>query len=207
MAVAESMNQNKVKNPAAVALGKLGAGKPKNYSKEELAKRTARLKGLKKTLLLALAAGALAGNARAGVVEYQGMFISDQDAARFGLSVSTPTPAPASEDPYHVVARLAQKAAKTPEAEQARARLLQMHAPLPVHPAGGDFIDDTLAYSKLLTAFLKTHPIPGRIPSEKSMNLFDLLQTAAIAEGYGEYAGFVTEVAKQLEDTGALTQQ
>ncbi len=31
------------KNPAAVALGKLGKGKPKKYSKEEIKKRTKRL--------------------------------------------------------------------------------------------------------------------------------------------------------------------
>jgi hypothetical protein len=45
------MTTKLTKNPAAVALGKLGAGKPKNYSAEELAKRTARLpKRLKKTV-------------------------------------------------------------------------------------------------------------------------------------------------------------
>jgi hypothetical protein len=31
------------KNPAAVALGRLAKGRPKKYSKEELAKRTVRL--------------------------------------------------------------------------------------------------------------------------------------------------------------------
>ena len=42
----------KTKNPAAVALGKLGAGKPKNFSPEEIAKRTARLPRRVKTALL-----------------------------------------------------------------------------------------------------------------------------------------------------------
>ncbi len=40
-----------MKNPAAVALGKLAKGRPKRYSAEELVKRTARLpsrKGCKK---------------------------------------------------------------------------------------------------------------------------------------------------------------
>jgi hypothetical protein len=67
------------KNPAAVALGKLGAGHPKNYSKEELAKRTARLKGLprariprklsgsKMLLMATIASCVLAGNVKAGV--------------------------------------------------------------------------------------------------------------------------------------------
>jgi hypothetical protein len=89
------MNQNKVKNPAAVALGKLGAGKPKNYSKEELARRTARLKGLKKTLLVAALAGcALAANAKADVVEVNGYFVSDQDTGKItqagNYQVNTP---------------------------------------------------------------------------------------------------------------------
>jgi hypothetical protein len=81
------MTQNKVKNPAAVALGKLGAGHPKNYSKEELAKRTARLKGLKKTLLVATIAGCvLAGNVKADTVEYHGYFLSDSDTAKLTQS-------------------------------------------------------------------------------------------------------------------------
>jgi hypothetical protein len=33
-----------IKNPAAVTLGKLAKGKPKRYSKEEIKKRTERLK-------------------------------------------------------------------------------------------------------------------------------------------------------------------
>lgn len=33
-------NMTKPKNPAAVALGKLAKGKPKNFSPEELARRT-----------------------------------------------------------------------------------------------------------------------------------------------------------------------
>jgi hypothetical protein len=34
---------SKPKNPAAVALGKLAASKPKHYNPEELARRTARI--------------------------------------------------------------------------------------------------------------------------------------------------------------------
>ena len=37
---------NHIKNPMAVALGKLAAGVPKNYSMEELAKRSLRLKNM-----------------------------------------------------------------------------------------------------------------------------------------------------------------
>jgi hypothetical protein len=37
---------NHIKNPMAVALGKLAAGVPKNYSLEELAKRSLRLKDM-----------------------------------------------------------------------------------------------------------------------------------------------------------------
>jgi hypothetical protein len=49
---------------------------------------------IKRIFLLALSIGALAGNLKAGVVEYQGMFISSEDASKLGLvatSVSTRT--------------------------------------------------------------------------------------------------------------------
>jgi Superinfection immunity protein len=89
------MNQNKVKNPAAVALGKLGAGHPKNYSKEELAKRTARLKSLKKTIKSALIVCLLfAANLKADVVERAGYFISDLDLPKITDSAAiNPVPA------------------------------------------------------------------------------------------------------------------
>lgn len=42
---------NKKKNPAAVKLGKLAKGVPKNYSKSELERRTKRLLEAKQNLL------------------------------------------------------------------------------------------------------------------------------------------------------------
>jgi hypothetical protein len=44
----KTFDQAQVKNPAAVALGKLGAGKPKNYSAEEIKRRTERLKAARR---------------------------------------------------------------------------------------------------------------------------------------------------------------
>jgi hypothetical protein len=54
---------------------------------------------MKRFFLLALGACALAGNLKADVVEYHGLFISSEDATRLGLVA---TPAAASTDRYDV---------------------------------------------------------------------------------------------------------
>jgi hypothetical protein len=79
------MTTKSKKNPAAVALGKLAAGKPKNYSREELAKRTARLrKGRAKNILAAALLGTcvLAGNVKADDTYYQ---YDSETAKRYGI--------------------------------------------------------------------------------------------------------------------------
>jgi hypothetical protein len=84
------MTTKSTKNPAAVALGKLGAGKPKNYSAEELKRRTARLKAARKSILgIALAASvALTGNLKADEL---GRFIAEikTDQALAGSDAET----------------------------------------------------------------------------------------------------------------------
>jgi hypothetical protein len=164
---------------------------------------------MKQILILLLGALACVGSAKAGVVEVDGYFVSDTDAAALQLKASptpAPTPTTARRDPYQVVARLAQTAAGTPEAGAARAELGRLGVPVPVHSAGGDLIDDALAYSKVLATFFQTHQLSGRIPSEKSMNLFLLLRTAATALGYGEYPGFDNTVMDELKRAGVLEQ-
>ena len=56
-------------------------------------------KMMKRIFLLALSIGTLAGNLKAGVVEYHGMFISSEDASKLGLVA---TPVSASTDRYDV---------------------------------------------------------------------------------------------------------
>jgi hypothetical protein len=84
------MTTKSTKNPAAVALGKLGAGKPKNYSAEELKRRTERLKAARKSILvIALAASvALTGNLNADDL---GRFIAEikTDQALAGTDAET----------------------------------------------------------------------------------------------------------------------
>jgi hypothetical protein len=63
-------------------------------NKQANERSTQRLVTMKRVFFSLLAACALAGNVKAGVVEVNGFFISDQDAEKLGLKASVQTKAP-----------------------------------------------------------------------------------------------------------------
>jgi outer membrane murein-binding lipoprotein Lpp len=102
----------------------------------------------------------------------------DRDIAALDAMISAPhpTPAPRPGDPV----------------------------PNAVHVQGGDYIDDAIAYAKVLTEFLKTHSL-GRTQNEKAGNLLIIGTKACHDLGYDDAQEFwFRDFIEKLQEFGAI---